>query len=455
MTTKNSLIPGWAIWLGCSFILLFECSSCTHTVVQDEKKHLGYSHQITAINKDEIEIGSDTLVIAHCQIIIGDGQNVISDGLVLIAHGVIQQVGTYEEGDVPKGARVLEAKGMTLVPGLIDAHFHLDHMDSLPHLCLQRGITALRDPGAWIEAYDQERSTKLNLPRLYLTGPHLDGYPPAHPKNAFVVRDEKEARAAVKTFVGQGASAIKVYYRSSIDIIDAICQAADEAGVPVTAHLEMTDIYDGVRAGLTGIEHITSLATNLVPLRTAEAYKQALLKDNNARRFGRYSLWQGIKPSAPKSIQLAQFLAEQQTYVCPTLGAFEYQVKINQVDSLRLEAFQHMMAYTKVLHDQGVNLVVGSHSWVPYAQYGWAYHHEMELLQQLGMKPLEILHAATAQNARFLGVSDQLGTIEKGKIADLVLIAGNPLEEIAALRKVHRVMLAGRWISPEYGVEYE
>ena len=438
----------WPLWLGCHILLLFQLS-CTTDQVDSEKTGSPPFPEITAVNQTELAIGTDTLAIVHCQIIVGDGQSVIPDGVVIIANEVIQTVGAYKDVTIPPEIRVLEARGMTLVPGLIDAHFHLDNMDSLPNLFLQRGITALRDPGAWIEAYDQERASDLDLPRLYLTGPHLDGYPPAYPKNSFVVRDAPEATAAVHAFAQQGASAIKIYFRTPLGIIEAICEAAKEEGIPITAHLEITDIYAAINAGLTGIEHITSLATNLIPVQEAEAYKQSILKDNNARKTGRYNLWREIDAFGPKATQLAQFLAKQGTFVCPTLGAFEYQAKSDQVDSLRQVAFRNMMEYTRVLHELGVKIVVGSHSWVPYANYGWAYHHEMELLAKLGMEPLAIIHAATAQNAKFLGVFDQIGTIEAGKLADLVLIAGDPLDEITAMRNISRVMLAGKWVSPD------
>lgn len=442
----NSL--NWILWLGCNILFLFQLSCSTE---RDDlaKPEITSTTNITAINQDVISTGTDTLAIVHCQIIIGDGQSVIPDGVVIIANEMIQTVGAYETVALPDGIPIFEAKGMTLVPGLIDAHFHLDNMDSLPNLFLQRGITALRDPGAWIEAYDQERASGLDLPRLYLTGPHIDGYPPAYPNNSFVVRDPLEASAAVKSFGEQGASAIKVYFRSSLAIIEAVCEAADEEGIPVTAHLEITDIYDAVNAGLTGIEHITSLAPNLVSAMDAEAYKQAILKDNNARRTGRYNLWQKIDPLGLEATQLAQFLAEQKTFICPTLGAFEYQVKDGKVDSLRQQAFQNMTAYTKAIHKLGVAVVVGSHSWVPYADYGWAYHNEMELFEKLGMERLAIIQSATSQNASFLGIADRIGTIASGKIADLVLIAGNPLNGISEMRKINKVMLAGKWITTD------
>jgi len=443
--SNRQFVFNWRLWLGCNILFIFQvsCSNGSSTLAT---AGITPATAIEAINQEDIIAGADTLAITHCQIIVGDGKAVISDGVVIISNGIIQAVGAYDDDAIPAGIRVWEAKGKTLLPGLIDTHFHLDNMDSLPHLFLQRGVTALRDPGAWIEAYDQERATDLELPRLYLTGPHLDAYPPAYPKNSFVVRDAHEAKAAVKAFAQQGASAIKVYFRTPLGTIEAICEAASEEGIPVTAHLEITDVYDAIHAGLTGIEHITSLATNLVSTREAEAYKQAILKDNNARKTGRYRLWKAIDASSTEATKLADFLATTETFVCPTLGVFEYQSKPDQIDSVRQQAFQNMMAYTKILHDQGVNIVVGSHSWVPYADYGWAYHHEMELLEKLGMAPLDIIYAATAQNAQFLGTPDQIGTIEAGKIADLVLITGDPLQGMAAMRDIDRVMLAGRWI---------
>ena len=94
----------------------------------------------------------------------------------------------------------------------------------------------------------------------------------------------------------------------------------------------------------------------------------------------------------------------------------------------------------------GVRVVVGSHSMVPYAENGWAYQREMELLREAGLTAMQVIVAATSENARFFRVSDRLGSIEAGKLADLVLVEGDPLSEISALRKVRRVMLHGQWV---------
>lgn len=432
--------------IGFAFFVLMVGVSCRTEASQPQEQSSPGVSAIRPVNADAVPAGTDTIAILHPRIVTGDGKTVIEDGAVLITGTEITAVGAFDQLNMPSGASVVDATGTTLLPGLIDAHFHLDQLDSLPNLFLQRGITSVRDPGAWISAYDGERASGLPLPRLYLTGPHLDAYPPAYPKNSLVVGDAEEARAAVEQFADRGASAIKIYFKSSLGVIRATCEAAHRRGLPVTAHLEFTNIYDAVDRGIDGIEHITSLGTTLIEPYRAEAYKQALLADYNARRNGRYTMWATIDPVSQGAEQLSLFLQEQGTFLCPTLGAFEYQPSAATTDTLRMEAFRHMMEYTKRLHDTGVKVVLGSHSHVRYSEYGWAYHHEMELFQQLGMTPLEIVHASTLQNARFFRIDDHLGSIEAGKLADLILVTGNPLENIATLRQIKGVMLGGKWV---------
>ncbi len=110
-----------------------------------------------------------------------------------------------------------------------------------------------------------------------------------------------------------------------------------------------------------------------------------------------------------------------------------------------------MEAFVGSSHRAGVPIVTGSHSWVPHGDPGWAYLREMELLLAAGLSPMDVIVASTMQNARFFRVDHRLGSIEPGKLADLVLVEGNPLDDMRAMRRVSRVMLNGNWVTPDGG----
>jgi imidazolonepropionase-like amidohydrolase len=105
-----------------------------------------------------------------------------------------------------------------------------------------------------------------------------------------------------------------------------------------------------------------------------------------------------------------------------------------------------MEAFVGRAKKAGARIVVGSHSDVPHAERGWAYQRELELLVESGLTPMDAIVAGTIQNARFFRIEDRLGSIEAGKLADLVLVEGDPLQNISAMRNIKRVMLNGKWI---------
>ncbi|KAA0994101.1 amidohydrolase family protein [Dyadobacter sp. UC 10] len=402
---------------------------------------------IREINQKEIPKGNKTIAITSVLIIDGNGGEPITDGCVIVRDGLIAEVGKTSEIMVPAEAERVSGAGMSLLPGFIDAHFHLDGVEGLPSLFLQNGVTSLRDPGAWIEAYDGERKSGKAVPRLFLADPHIDMFPPAYPKDAYVVRDAEEAVNQVHRMADRGASVIKVYFRLPPGIIREVCKAAHSRGLPVTGHLETTEAMEAINAGLDGIEHITSFGLSLIPQLEGEKYRQIVLADNNARKRGRYEVWQKIEVDSRQADSLARFLASKGTFVSPTLGAFEYQQETNvPLDTVRLAGFDKMKRLTGKLRKAGVRIVTGSHAMIPYAGKGWAYQREMELLIESGLSPAEVISAATIENARFFRIDDRLGSIEKAKVADLVLVRGNPLENFAAVRNIEKVMLNGTWV---------
>ena len=420
------------------FLAIFSCGELT-------TPNAGFESAIREVNLGEIPEGKKTIALVGATLIDGNGGTPVKDACVVIRNNIIESVGRRGEVNIPSDAEQIDVSGMTLLPGLIDAHYHNEDSEVLATMFLRHGVTAVRDPGEWIESYDALRKSGKSIPRLFLSGPHIDTYPPAYPADSYIVKDAGESALAVDRLAKQGSTVIKAYYGLSIDMIREVCAAAGRHGLPVTAHLEVTDARDAINAGLDGIEHITSFGTCLIPMKEAEKYKQKVLADNNARRRGRYEVWASLDlQNNAAADSLIRFLAEKKTFVSPTLAIFER--RQDRGDSVALRGFINMMKFVQQAKAGGIRIVVGSHSYVPYADLGYAYHREMELLTEAGLSPMEVIVAATMENARFFRIDERLGSIETGKVADLLLIEGDPLKDIKAMRQVKRVMLNGVFI---------
>jgi imidazolonepropionase-like amidohydrolase/CubicO group peptidase (beta-lactamase class C family) len=376
----------------------------------------------------------------------GRGGPPVSNSVVLVRGDKIASVGTWPGTGIPAEVQFFDARGLTLVPGLMDSHFHIERDYELPRLYLSHGVTSVRDPGQWLEIYEPIKKSTLPQPRCFVAGPHLDAQPHAHPQDAFEVTTAEETRAAVNRFVDEGASHIKVYYRLPLDSIRVVCDSAHQRGVPVTAHLELVDAGEAIGAGLDGIEHVTSFGTALAEKVDAEKFREAVRNDNEARRKARYELWskQDLDHS-PRVQPLIDLIMQRKIFLSPTLAVFEKRAGDKGVSDTEARGYENMLKFVRLCHRAGAAIVVGSHSSVPKAERGWAYQREMELLAECGFTPREIITAATLNNARFFHTDARLGSLEPGKLADLVLIDGDPLKDIQAMRQVKRVMLNGQW----------
>ena len=418
-------------------------------LTQSPRRNGPAPRSLREVNKVAQPPAASTIAIVGATLIDGRGGPPISDAAVVVRGDRIVAVGKRTGVTIPPGAEVVQANGLTLLPGLIDSHFHIDGDDPLPALYLSHGVTSLRDPGQWIEAYDAARKAAAPVPRLFLCGPHLDSPPPAYPTDSYIVRDADETRLAVNRFVDDGASAIKVYFRLPLALMKVAIDTAHARGVPVMGHLEIVDARDAINAGIDGIEHATSFGTALLPLRDAEKYRQAVLADNNARREGRYQVWDKIDLNTPQAHALFKLIVDRGVVVSPTLAVFERQTGDKDTTAVHVHAFKQMEAFVGLVKKAGAKVVVGSHSDVPHAKRGWAYQRELELLVESGLTPMEAIVGGTIENARYFHIEDRLGSVETGKLADLILVQGDPLQNISNMRHVQRVMLNGIWQKAE------
>lgn len=391
----------------------------------------------------------DSLIaITGGRLVDGLGGPPIENGVVVIKGSQIIAAGSANSIQIPDTAIKVDASGTTLLPGLIDTHFHSRDSVEIPvEYELQKGITSFREPGHPFKYYIIPLLSRETLPRIFLCGGHLDGAPPIHPDQAIIVTDSNYARKSVESHVKRGASAIKVYFRLPLEHIEAVCKAAAEQGVPVIAHLELVDADDAIQAGVRGIEHITSFGTALADPNDVERFKSKIQKNPRARTALRPWMWSRINlDQNPRLQPLLNQIVETGTFVSPTIGIFEARKGIGRTTPEQVEGFAKMMEFIALSQNAGAKIVVGSHTRSPFADEGYAYLREMELLVEAGLSHLEVLTAATKNGAEYLGIEERLGTLETGKTADLVIIKGDPTRNISDMRNVERVMLNGKWV---------
>lgn len=395
-------------------------------------------------------------VLEDVRIIDGAGRPPIERGTIIIKGDRIQAAGPADAVSVPHDAERIDVAGRTVIPGLIDLHFHIEDDPKLALRQLSHGITSFRDPGQWNDKFVGLRrmiaADDLPGPRIFTAGPHIDGEHPAYPADSVVARDPEEARREAEINVREGASALKIYFRLPFASAQAVIAVCNAHHIPCTAHLEILDARELIDAGLQGIEHITSFGTSIVSRRTAQVYRQAVLADNNARRYGRYKLFAGADLDGPEARALYDVLKARRPWVDPTLAVFERRAgrpvegaTREQVPTM-VEGFANMKALTRRAALAGARIVMGGHSTVPYAARGEAPWRELELLVESGFTPLEAITAGTSTAAGFLYRADDLGAIRPNFRADLVVLRDNPERNIGAIRTVERVMAGGRWV---------
>ena len=391
-------------------------------------------------------------VVFHDVILVdGRGGKPVEHAVVAVEGSTISHIGRVDESSSFEEADIINGNGKTLVPGLLDPHLHVGRnsktMMRRPMLVLSRGVTGARDPGRGIEDYGPLLDAGKRLPRLFLTGKHFDQPPHAHPHNALDLQTAEQTKRAVDKIVHQGGSAIKVYYRLPLELIEATCKQADRHGIPVTAHLELTDADKAIAAGIDGIEHVTSCGTSIADPADADLFRQTIDADNAARRPWRFRLWAKIDLEHPRVGHFINLLAENAVVVTPTLNVFERRPgdKFNS-EPYHTDGFQTMLRFVGMCHEAGVPIVASSHGTPPVCEEGWAMQHEMRLLNEAGLTPLEVITASTLTPAKFFGCAERLGSIEVGKQADLVLYGGRPHENLRDLWEVDRVMQAGEWV---------
>jgi imidazolonepropionase-like amidohydrolase len=438
------------------------------------------------------------LAIVHVTVIDATGTPAQSDMTVLIADHLIAAIGPSQSMAVPRDAQVIDARGKFLIPGLVDSHLHLTgsgepsgSRDFVVPLLLANGITTVRDMGGYLESLvplrrDIQQGKRVG-PQIFFAGPYLDGSPPSF-QPSLVVSNAVEASEDVHTLVEQGVDFIKVQSILSRDAYFAIAQAARSEHITFVGHVpDRVTAAEASDAGQKSIEHLTGVLRacssdepRLMREQFAAGAKNATAQSSHDREMA----WERELLQTYSEKQAAALFAKfvrNETWQTPTLVLLRNdaypgpetdspddpllrfvprtisekwrKVRVAQDKlvtpadfALREKLLAQSMHVVAQMQSSGVRILAGTDSAAPYDIPGFALHQELELLVQAGLSPLQALQAATRNPAEFLGKSKTQGTIETGKTADLLLLDGDPLEDIRNTRKIRALVLRGRLI---------
>ena len=423
---------------------------------------------------------ADVVAFVDCNVIPMDRDRVIEGQTVVVVDGRIESVGDTDEAEIPEGAIRIGASGQYLIPALSDMHIHLEGdawnglfppEEQFPPEALDfgkllfpyvaNGVATVQVMSALpehIELRDSIDRGELLGPRLLLAR-MIDGpgraWPP--PISTWVSSPE-EARQAVLDSHREGYDSIKVYSFLDRGSYEAIMTAAAEIGMGVGGHipyeLSLEEVLESGQNLIAHSEEVMKFAQS--------PYTQDQIEDI-ARTIAASGTW--ITPTLTTSRNILAVLEDfdgelarpEARYLHPMdrgIWSFIYTnlyqpIPQDQRTTLRDGYYEFQRPLTRALGEAGARMMTGTDALIPSNVPGFSIHDELAELVDVGLSPYETLRSSTTEPFAFLGELDEAGTIEVSKRADLVLLQGNPLTDIAETRGISGVMIRGRWLGRE------
>jgi hypothetical protein len=435
-----------------------------------------------------------SLALTHVTVIDTTGGPAKPDMTVVIAGNRIIEVAKSDPIRPPSNRETVNANGKFLIPGLWDMHVHWYEKDYLP-LFIANGVTGTRQMYG-VPVFQQWRKEieagELLGPHLLIPSPIVDGPKPVWPGSIAVAHASEGRRAVIQVKRG-GADFVKVYSLLSRDAYFAIADESKKQGIPFEGHVpDSVTLEEASNAGQMSVEHLTGVlaacsSREAELLKSAQATVEAI--DGGQLPTVRYS---GPEFRARQKLALETYssqkaeavfgeLKKNHTWQCPTLTVLRSMAwsddpsfandprlkylprdivsswdpkadpflknKTAEDWAISKKVYTRDLELVGAMEHAGVEILAGTDTLNPYCLPGFSLHDELGLLVQAGLTPLQALQAATLNPARFMGRENDLGTVAPGKIADLVLLDANPLEDIGNTRKISAVVFGGKVFS--------
>jgi imidazolonepropionase-like amidohydrolase len=427
---------------------------------------------------------STATYITHVTVIDPENSKEIYDRTVIISGDRISEVRGSEGRKPPGGAKVVDGRGKYLIPGLWDMHVHAvfdERLDSMFPTFVANGVLGIRDMGtsmplAEIDQLRKETASGSRLgPRIVAAGPILDGRPKPLRPNFLAINTPEEGRETVRRLKTGGADLIKVYSELSRDSFLAIADEAKKQNIPFAGHVPFSvSALEASDAGQKSMEHLWGIYLSCSS-REEELRSEMLKGGVNLSGSERIRLEMDEAAASydeRKAANVFAHLAKNGTWMVPTFKAvlpdseiFDLRVttdpRLKYIPlaiqkrwieaaaagaAIKSKSFERKLQVVGAMHRAGVPFLAGTDTaWIqPYTYAGFSLHDELALLVKAGLTPMESLQTATINPARFLVMEKDLGTIEMGKIANLVLLDADPLADIHNTTKISGVFLAGK-----------
>jgi imidazolonepropionase-like amidohydrolase len=427
--------------------------------------------------KQFITVDADTLALTHAIVVDGTGSPAKNDQTVVVIGGRISSVGRTGNVAVPRNARIIDCTGKTIIPGMIMMHEHLFYGErvapqylglempvSFPRLYLAGGVTTMRTAGS-VEAHtdlnirDQVTEGKIPGPDIDITAPYIERAGLPIPEFHFIKSHDDIAKY-MNFWISNGCTSIKVYMDITKDDLEQVVRLAHEHKIKVTGHLCSITYREAAEIGIDNLEHGFWVSSDFDQNK----------KENSCNQPAQSLSINRLGENDPKMEDLMKFLIKRNVAITSTLPVFEPYTEreafpgdagealtpairegiektaaamVNK-DSTNRAMFKKEMAWERKFVQLGGRLMAGiDPTGAGRVIPGYADRHIPELLVEAGFSFPEAIKICSLNAAEYLGRSQDIGTIEAGKRADLVLIDGNPVKDVREIRKTEIVFKNG------------